>query len=61
MQLTVGAALLTAFLLALWLAMPRGGQVVAMLRSDNAQSLFMMVWIVVALVGAAFVIDGLMN
>jgi hypothetical protein len=58
MSPAIGVALLVGSIVALVLARPRGGEVIAILRSDKAQSTFMMTWIVAVLVGACLVLLG---
>lgn len=61
MEILQGAALLGGCILLLWLVRSRDGQAIPALRSDSAQSAFMMAWIVAAVAGVALLMGALVG
>jgi hypothetical protein len=55
----LGSAPVAVCVVSMWLAHSRDGEVVALLRSDFAQQVFVMVWICMFTVGAAVVVRAL--
>jgi hypothetical protein len=57
MQGSIGAALVVGCCVSLWLVRARGGEVIPLLRGDNAQMGFMMSWITVLIVGISMTLE----
>jgi hypothetical protein len=59
MEFLLGCVVLAACVASMWMARARNGEVIALLRSETAQTTFMMTWICVFILAIAFVVEGI--